>query len=135
VTGFVLDASVAMTWCFEEDGTPDPDAILERLRSDAATVPSIWPYEIANALVVAERRGRITTTRSQEFLRFLASLPITVDVAAPEVAVLLTFARMFRLTAYDAAYFALSLRRGLPLATHDAALAKAAQAAGIKLLR
>jgi predicted nucleic acid-binding protein len=133
VTGFVLDASVTMALCFEEDGF-DPNAILDQFESETAIVPSIWPFEVANALVVAERRRQITTARSLGFLRFLDSLPIIIETTEQDIAKLLSVARNFRLSAYDAAYFILSLNRKLPLATRDRALANAARAAGVQLL-
>jgi predicted nucleic acid-binding protein len=134
VTGFVLDASVVMAWCFEEEGGPDTDAILTRLKGEAALVPQVWPFEIANVLATAERRGRITPDQSASFIEFLRPLPITIDRTASALSELLSASRASRLTAYDAAYLILSIVHGLPLATRDRAQARAAKAVGVRLL-
>ncbi|HEY5230790.1 MAG TPA: type II toxin-antitoxin system VapC family toxin, partial [Galbitalea sp.] len=61
---FVIDTSLAMAWCFEDEATPPTEAVLDRLREDQAVVPAIWPLEIANVLLVAERRGRLTEAQA-----------------------------------------------------------------------
>jgi len=134
VTRFVLDASVVMAWCFEEEGGPDTDAILDRLDDGVALVPQVWSFEIANVLAAAERRGRITADQSERFIQFLRPLPITIDGTVSELSELLSATRASRLTAYDAAYLALSIAHRLPLATRDRAQAKAARQAGVELL-
>lgn len=133
---FVVDASVALSWCFEDESSPLTDAVLERLTDGAAVTPVIWPLEIANALRSAERRGRIDEQSIPAATQLLMTLPIQVDEAVGLDAALgrvLQVARSLGVTAYDATYLDLAARRGLPLATADDQLARAARAAGIDL--
>jgi len=78
---FALDASVTLAWFFEDESNPYADAVAARLPECRAVVPSIWPLEIANALLVGERRGRATQAESTRWLGMLAALPIDVDQA------------------------------------------------------
>jgi predicted nucleic acid-binding protein len=105
----------------------------ERMKDDHALVPTLWRFELRNALVANERRGRITEQQTARFLRNVERLAITIDNAPDENGVL-TLARRHRLTVYDAAYLELALRSGLPLATLDAMLATAARSEGVPLL-
>jgi len=130
---FVLDASVAATWAFEDESHPDAALALARLQHDGARVPSLWWFELRNALLVNERRGRITEAGTAGFLRDIGRLAIGID-RSPEGAALLTIARRHRLTVYDAAYLELAQREDLPLASLDAALRAAAAASGVQLL-
>lgn len=132
----VVDCSMTMAWCFADEQTDHTQALLTRLRTSRAVVPVLWPLEVCNVLLVGERRGRLTQAQVAQFVVLLRSLPITVDEEAPRRVwdQILTLARQYGLTVYDAAYLELALRRGLPLATLDAALQAAAQAAGITLL-
>lgn len=129
---FVLDASIAASWIFTDEASSDADAALERMRTDTAFVPSIWWFEIRNTLVMNERRGRVTEPDSEAFLHVLSLMPVVVDTAPNEKAVL-ALARRHRLTVYDAAYLELAQREGVPLATLDQMLKKAAQAEGLSL--
>jgi len=133
---FILDSSVALAWCFRDEATAASDALLESLPTGRAIVPSLWLVEVANVLVVGERRGRLDPARSAAFLEMIAALPIEIDPSSADrrPAPLMALARAHRLTAYDAAYLDLALRRNLPLATRDTALARAAEAAGAALL-
>jgi predicted nucleic acid-binding protein len=101
---------------------------LERVRTDAALVPSLWWFEVRNTLIVSERRGRLTESDTVTFLHGLAHLRATVDRSPEEEADVLSLARHRGLTIYDAAYLGLARREGAPLATLDAALAAAARA-------
>lgn len=130
---FVLDASVAATWAFEDENHPDAAFALERFQSDTAWVPSLWWFELRNALLVNERRGRLTEAGTTGFLQDLGRLAITID-RSPDETALLTLARSHRLTVYDAAYLELAQRKGLPLASLDDALRTAAPASGVPLL-
>ena len=57
----VADASATLTWCFEDEAMSWTDDVLAKLRAgDEAIVPAHWPAEVANALLVAVRRGRIS---------------------------------------------------------------------------
>lgn len=136
MTTFVLDASVALSWCFEDEADPAGDAVLRRLANGKAAVPGIWPLEIANVLLAAERRRRITPAESARFLALLEALPIEVDAhtAARASREILLLARAHGLSSYDAAYLDLAARSGLPLATRDAALNAAAGALGLERL-
>ena len=122
---FVLDASVAACWAFDDEDHPSAAAALSRMRDDDALVPGIWWCEVRNTLIVSERRGRIAEADSTRFLRNLSRLGIAVDRAAVEEDIL-ALARRHRLTVYDASYLELARRQLLPLATLDAALASAA---------
>jgi predicted nucleic acid-binding protein len=137
VTDFVLDASVALAWCFEDENTPSARQILARLRAEAASVPATWPIEVANVLALAERRRRITPADSAEFIAKLEDVAILVDGETSSRAFgrVLDLAREERLTAYDAAYLELAMRLGVPLASKDADLCDAAQRLGVSVLR
>ncbi|MFV3127601.1 type II toxin-antitoxin system VapC family toxin [Niveispirillum sp. KHB5.9] len=130
---FILDASVAASWAFDDEKLPLAQKILERLNSDEAIVPALWWFEILNIMAVNERRGRISAIIAARFLSLLRELEIGVDYAADHGAIL-SLARQHRLTGYDAAYLELAIREGLPLATLDKELAKAAAYAGVRLL-
>ncbi len=130
---FVLDASIAACWAFEDEDHPGAALALERIRADEARVPSLWWFEVRNVLLINERRGRISETDTAGFLRDLSRLGVTLD-RSPDEAALLSLARRHRLTVYDASYLELARRDALPLATLDADLACAAQAEGVALV-
>jgi predicted nucleic acid-binding protein len=133
----VLDASVAVAWCFDDERTPYTERLLDQFAAGSeALVPAVWPAEVTNALLSAERSRRITLAQVRPFLDRLAGLAITIDPAqtARAFAGVLSVAREQNLTTYDAAYLELALREGLPLATLDRALRKAAKAAGVAIL-
>ena len=130
---FVLDASIAACWAFEDEGYPAATLALERIRTDEARVPSLWWFEVRNTLIVSERRGRLAEADTAAFLRGLSRLWVTVD-RSPDESAVLTLARKHRLTVYDASYLELAQREALPLATLDADLARAARAETVPLL-
>ncbi|CAA9241499.1 MAG: hypothetical protein AVDCRST_MAG04-1640 [uncultured Acetobacteraceae bacterium] len=130
---FVLDASVAATWAFEDENHPDAALAPARIRSDAARVPSLWWFELRNALLVNERRGRLTEAGTAAFPRDLGRLAVSIDRSPDETGVL-TLARRHRLTVHDAACLELAQREGLSLASLDGALRDAATASGVPLL-
>jgi predicted nucleic acid-binding protein len=134
---FVLDASVAVAWCFEDETTRDTEAILELLSNAAeALTPAMWPMEVANALLMAERRKRITDSQLTDLLRRISALAILVEpVQTKDVfEQILPVARRHGLSQYDAAYVELALRQSLPLATLDEELRRAAKRSDISLL-
>jgi predicted nucleic acid-binding protein len=133
---FVLDCSVAVTWCFEDEATLATDALLYRLDAETAAVPALFPLELGSLLVMAERRRRIHAARIAEFLAFLGDLSVAVDHATAERALreILALARRERLTAYDAAYLELAMRLGVPLATRDQPPRRAAARTGTQVL-
>ena len=94
---FVLDASIAVTWAFEDENHPEAALALDRLQADEARVPSLWWFELRNALLVNERRGRLTEAGTAGFLRDVARLAIALDRSPDETGVL-TLARRHRLT-------------------------------------
>lgn len=130
---FVLDASIAACWAFEDEDHPAATLALDRMRADEARVPSLWWFEVRNTLIVNERRGRLTEADTAAFLRGLARLCVTVD-RSPEDAGVLTLARRYRLSVYDASYLELARRETLPLATLDMDLARAARAENVALV-
>jgi predicted nucleic acid-binding protein len=133
---FVVDASVTLTWCFEDQTYALGESVLDRFVDSTALVPSIWTLEIANALVVGERRGRLSEVDTTRFVQLLGELPIDVEDQSLGAAFgpVLAIARSHRLSAYDAAYLELAARHGLPLATLDDALIQAAGEVGVPLL-
>lgn len=134
---FVLDCSVAVAWLLEDERVPEADALLDRLDDGGqAVVPSLWRLELGNVLAGAERRNRISATGIARCLGILSRLPIITDPQTEERALreILALARREHVTTYDAAYLELGMRRGLPLATLDRRLARAARRAGVDVL-
>jgi predicted nucleic acid-binding protein len=132
----VLDSSMCLAWCFEDERTPEVLAVREQVIEAGATVPTLWRYEMANALLMAQRRKRIDEERRTVLLRMLEDFSIEED-QAPEGdpwGAAVRLADLHRLTVYDAAYLELAQRRRLPLATLDEALRIAAGKAAVKLL-
>ena len=132
---FVLDTSVSVSWFFEDEGGDYAAAVLESLNTWEAFVPSLWPLEVANVLVVAERRRRCSEAEAVRFIELLENLPITIDEDTAHRALHTTYqlAREYGLTYYDSAYLELAMRLGTPLATMDRQLADAAQKAGVNI--
>ena len=132
---FVLDGSVTMVWGFEDEADDYAEAILGRMPDLQAHVPSLWSLEVANALLVGERRRRITPADTARFLAILAAFPITVDeeTVAHAWADTMHLARAHNLSSYDASYLELAIRLGLPLAAQDGKLKTAAEAVGVPL--
>ena len=133
---FVLDASVALSWCFEDEVTVDSEGILDRFESDHALVPAIWPLEVANALLTVERRQRLQVAEATRFAALLRELPIFVAGTDLDqtLGAVLDLARTHGLTSYDASYVALAMREGVPLATQDGGLRRVAHQLGVALL-
>src|ERR1700687_21103 len=133
-----MGASVVLVWC-----CPDENAALAEhvarifQRGGSAVVPSFWPHEVLNALLVGEKRKRISKKLLRSFLDDLAMLPIVLERFPAEV----VFGRIQRLsrehglTAYDAAYLDLALDRSLPPATLDEDLARASKKARVRLVQ
>jgi predicted nucleic acid-binding protein len=136
VTAFVVDASIALAWCFADEATPAADALLDRLVDEEAAAPALWRLEVANALAMAERRGRLTVAGVTRSVALLQRPTIAIDAEGSERAFrdLLDLARSERLTVYDATYLELALRLGVPLASKDLKLRKAAARLGLALL-
>ena len=132
----VLDASTALGWMVD---APAPLVSLRALRllqsGTIGVVPDLWYYEVSNALIMAERRGRATAQLVSAHVDDIERLAAFLEVSPTTPSALIAAARQSGLTAYDAAYFELALRRNLPLATLDDKLRAAAQKAGVELLR
>ena len=134
----VLDASVALAWSFKDEVSPYATFIVRSAKSSRAVAPVIWPLEVNNALISAVRRERIDELVANRIRDTLDRLPVDID---SEIAVASLGQRILRLgiehglSAYDASYLELAMRRGLPLATQDERLLRAAGAAGIDILQ
>ena len=133
---FVLDCSVTMTWCFADEMTAATNDVYARADHDAVAVPVGWMNEVVNALIMGERRNRISQQDAQKFLTDIAGLPSIIDVDGAHEAFrrLPDLCRTHQLTAYDASYLELAMRLDLPLATLDDALVIAARSAGVPLV-
>jgi predicted nucleic acid-binding protein len=133
VSALVIDSSAALSWCFEDEATPASDVLFERVRDQGAVVPGLWHLEVANVLLQAEKRGRITAGDVATRLELIAELPIATDTETTGRAwrEILALARAEGLTTYDASYLELAIRRGLPLQTKDEALIAAAERSGV----
>jgi predicted nucleic acid-binding protein len=133
---FVVDNSVALAWCFEDEQTAGIMSLLDQVTDAGAIAPQLWPIEALNGLLTAERRGRIHRETRRRLASYLQALPIEIDdeTASRSWTTTADLAEHHRLTAYDATYLELAMRRGLPLATRDAALIVAAKVAGVRLL-
>lgn len=135
--GIVLDCSVTMAWCFDDEATDFTNSVLDAVEKNDVAVPTIWGLEVVNVLVCAERKGRSTAADSAKFIAFLQELPIRMDEQSSSKAFgnVLGVARSQRLSAYNAAYLELAMREGYTLATQDADLRKAASDIGAALFR
>jgi len=133
---FVLGASVALAWCFEDKQTAEIMAVLDRVAVEGASAPQLWPLEVLNALLAAQRRRRLDAAGRREVLALLYRLPIAIDpdTATHVWSATQAIAESHDLAAYDAAYLELAMRLGLPLATLDRKLATAAGKVGVPLL-
>jgi predicted nucleic acid-binding protein len=129
---FVIDASIVAGLAFGEAPSPKIALAIDQLAVTGAVAPVLFFFEVRNALVVNERRGRATPEGSADFLRRLTGLPIRL-APLPDDGELMALARKRKLTVYDAAYLELAKREGLPLATLDRGLEKAAITEGVAL--
>jgi predicted nucleic acid-binding protein len=132
----VLDNSVALAWCFEDEQTPELLALLDPVTAAGAVAPMLWPLEAQNGLLMAERRKRLDAPKRAELSRLLRDLPIALyeETAGRAWTAAAEVAARFGLSVYDASYLELALRRSLPLATTDRDLRNAATASGVALL-
>lgn len=131
----VVDTSVVMSWCFEDETNPYADAVLDHLSEVTAIVPSILTLEVLNVLLVAERRKRLKPADSVRFLTLLSQLPIVVENGRIENKMkdLLALGRSSRLSSYDASYLDLAMRNGCPIATLDKKLMEAARKIDVRV--
>jgi len=135
MTHLVIDCSVTMAWCFEDEASGYADTVLERLKTQEATVPAIWPLEVANVLLVAQRSQRLSEADSTRFLQLLGHLPLQVDKDSTVhvFSDVLPLAKLHDLSSYDAAYLELAVRANGALATLDKRLRTAAEEIGVTI--
>ena len=135
LVALVLDAATTVAWAFEDGANAYTDMVLEKLTEGQAWAPSLWPLEVGQALLLAERQGRLEQAATVQFLGLLEQLPIFVETERSELllAEYLALARAQGLSMSKAAYLHLAMRRGLPLATTDAGLRQAARQVGVPL--
>ncbi len=134
MTGLVIDASVMLRWFFADEDEIAAD-LLKRVLAEPLVVPSHWRSELANGILFGEIRARSSPSDVQRLIRLLDRLDPEVDGmgGADALARILPLARAHRLTVYDAIYIELAERRGLPLATYDGSLARAAASVGLRV--
>lgn len=135
---FVVDASVVLTWCFPDENSALTQKVAQMFKQgDSAIAPSFWPHEVLNALLVGERRKRISTVLVRTFLSDVGALPITLQEVPAEAVFdrIQSLSRAHGLTTYDAAYLDLAQSNGLPLATLDVDLIRACSKTGVELIR
>ncbi len=136
MSDFVLDASLALQWFLEDEADREYSvAVLQSLSERRALVPLLWFYEVGNGLLMAHRRKRISLDQVNGFVTRLKALPIEAAQQIPsEILELTALAQAHGLTNYDAAYLSLAMRSGLPLATTDGALRRAAASARVSVV-
>lgn len=130
MTAIVIDNSVFLSWCLGDEDDPTATHAMQRVAEEGGVVPRIWWYELRNALLMNERRGRISPQQAVDTLTDSMALRIAID-DEHDGSLLLDLARGHELSVYDAAYLEVALRRSLPLATLDRRLSKAAEAIGV----
>ena len=137
MNSFVVDNSIVMSWCFNDEANKYGDAVLDGLAESTAIVPPIWPLEVVNVLLVAERRNRLKQVDSVRFITLLSQLPIVVEHEGPERKMkdLLSLGRANNLSSYDAAYLDLAMRNDCPIATLDKKLIEAAKNVDVTILK
>lgn len=136
-SGFVLDNSVTMRWCFEDNSAYAVHVLQEMHAGQIAHVPALWLYEVISVMAEAQRGGTLSTEEARGFFEDLRSLDIDVDSAIEREHLFGAAHRLaveHGLTGYDAAYLELAIRKGLPLASLDRELNKAAVRAGVSLM-
>ena len=133
MSDFVLDCSVAAAWFFKDEADAYCNSVLDSLANSTAWVPELWPFEIANAFLVAEKRKRISLLNRTQAVSELKSLPIRISREEVDIANLIDFAKAHSLSSYDASYLALAKRKNLPLSSKDAQLMRVAKKLGVHL--
>ena len=136
MAGFILDCSIAVSWCIEDEASDQTDELLELTKEHGAIVPSLWSLEVANVFINACKRGRISFDIAQKQLANLQALPIKIEPEDNRIIFKQIFqlANSHNLSVYDANYLGLALDKKLPLASKDKALNNAAKKLGIECL-
>jgi predicted nucleic acid-binding protein len=134
--GVVIDASIALAWCFPDENSDYADGVLVALEGKTILVPAVWSLELCNAVLVGERKKRLRKPEILRFTTLLEGLCVQEDVQSvgDHVNNVLPLAQQYNLSAYDAAYLELAIRHSAPLATLDSKLEKAAKQAGVSIL-
>ncbi len=132
---FVIDNSIVMTRCFSDESSKYADIVLDSLEKHDALVPAIWPLEVGNDVLAAERRKRLTGSDGIRFLNLINELPITVQQETPDrmLKEIFALARECCISSYDDSYLDLAMRNGVPIATQDTRLKKAAKRCKVPL--
>jgi predicted nucleic acid-binding protein len=135
MTRIVIDASIALSWCFADERSDSSQKLLENVILNGALVPNLWHLEVCNSLLIGEIKGRITVESIVEQFKNFDELPIEVDLQTSHAAwgTIARIARNYKLTSYDAAYVELAQRHSIALATRDKAMIKAARSLKIPL--
>ena len=133
MNSLVLDCSSVLAWFFEDERDDDALRLMDVMATAHAHVPALWPYEMANAMLVAERRGRLRADSVRDGMEAMEALDIAVESGKTIERELVELARQNSLSVYDAAYLALAIRLKMPLATRDDQLKRAAKSVGVKL--
>ena len=134
----VLDCSLALAWTVPDEGSKAAEHLLSRIGKESKLwIPALWWYELSNALTVAQRRGRLNDSDTLRLIELYRRLPLFTDtlLGAEAVFRFRALAQRYNLSAYDASYLELAQRRGIALATLDGALKKAANKAGVRVIR
>lgn len=131
----VVDSSALCALCFEDEANADSDLLLERLEQDGVWAPALLLWEVANVLLMAQRRRRLSHAQRVEALQLIESLGIQLDAAAPAAVWhdVIQLADQTGLTSYDAAYLELAMRHGTPLASRDKELQRCCLQLGVQL--
>ncbi len=140
MSDFVLDNSVAMRWLLASEKTADQkyaEKVLKSMLASEALTPNLWHLEAVSVLLGAEKGGTISLGEIERFISQLENLPIRVDPLTAQKAFsrILTLSREYNISSYDASYLELAMREGLPLATLDKKLTKAAKKADVKVFK
>ena len=134
---WVIDSSIALAWALPDETSKEADVVLDRiLAGNIFWVPALWWYEMANALLMAQRRKRLTEADRMRLIELYRRLPIQTDMML-DSDIMVRFHSLaieYNLSAYDTAYLELAQRKGLGLATVDRHLRSAAQKAGVKVI-
>lgn len=132
---FILDCSVAITWCFEEERNNYSKFVLSYCTKHGATVLPLWKLEITNTLLVSEKRNRLHVTDTIKFIDLYNSLPLNISNLNFSIQEVIDTARANNLTSYDATYLILAMHKRLPIATNDKALTRACHHNSVQLLK
>lgn len=136
MNAYVLDCSIAVSWCFEDEASEEADQLLLKVQEQGALVPALWYLEFGNVLIQAKKKGRISEFQLMTSMDLIRQLPISTDPISPNktMNVIMLLATQHGLTTYDASYLELALRFNIFLLTKDAHLRKAANKLGIQVL-